>query len=174
MDDDYMSYEEEEEEEEDYDCFDHDQEDYYEEPELQGVSSKNSTCQIITMESLVAAQKEVLVRVMESLSVKESQARTLLIHYQWNVDNLFAVYIERGKDSLFKSAGLSVFDHPSLSKSRKKMACDICMEDDLPSQAMTGMKCGHSFDLHYLQRRRQFLLLHHPSSASYSVDSVRL
>ncbi|CAN7125149.1 unnamed protein product [Brassica rapa subsp. narinosa] len=144
MDDDYMSYEEEEEEE-DYDSFDQYQEDYYEEPELQRVSSKNSTCQIITMESLVAAQKEVLVRVMESLSVKESQARTLLIHYQWNVDNLFAVYIERGKESLFKSAGLSVFDHPSLSKSRKKMACDICMEDDLPSHAMTGMECGHSF-----------------------------
>ncbi|CAH8309223.1 unnamed protein product [Eruca vesicaria subsp. sativa] len=145
MDDDYMSFEEDED---DYDCFDDDrsyQEDYYEEPDLQGVSSKKPTCQIITMESLVAAQKEVLVTVMEYLSVKESQARTLLIHYQWNVDKLFAVYIDRGKDSLFKSAGLTVFDHPSLSNSRQNMACGICMEDDLPSHAMTRMECGHFF-----------------------------
>ncbi|KAF8049614.1 hypothetical protein N665_2169s0004 [Sinapis alba] len=142
MDDDYyFSCEEEEEEEEveeeDYDNYEHE-------------SSTKPTSQIITNESLVAAQKEVLVRVMELFTLKKSQARTLLIHYQWNFDKLLDVYGERGKDNLFKTAGLTVFDHhPSLSESRyslrKKMTCDICMEDDLQSYSMTRMDCGHCF-----------------------------
>ncbi|ESQ32692.1 hypothetical protein EUTSA_v10005453mg [Eutrema salsugineum] len=141
MDDDYLSFEEEEEEEED------NYEDYYNDDHAhEEVSSKKSTSQIITKESLVLAQKEVLARVMELLSVKENQARTLLIHYQWNVNKLIGVYGDRGKDSLFKSAGLTVFD-PSLisSRKRKTMSCDICIEDDIPSSAMTRMECGHCF-----------------------------
>ncbi|CAH8356573.1 unnamed protein product [Eruca vesicaria subsp. sativa] len=153
MDDDYyLSCEEDEEEEQeeelevvedDYDKYCHAQHDENSstKPEL--------TCQIITNETLVAAQKEVLVKVMDFFTLKKSQARTLLIHYQWNVDKLLDVYGEKGKESLFKTAGLTVFARTSLPESRyslrKKMACDICMDDDLQFYSMTRMDCGHCF-----------------------------
>lgn len=149
MDDDYyLSCEEDEEEkEEEEDDYDKDDNDQYEQAHRD--ESTKSTSQIITNESLVAAQKEVLVRVMELLTLKKSQARTLLIHYRWNVDKLLDVYSERGKESLFKTAGLTVFAHTSLSESRyslrKKMTCEICMDDDLQSYTMTRMDCGHCF-----------------------------
>nr|Q9LVW9.2 PUTATIVE PSEUDOGENE: RecName: Full=Putative E3 ubiquitin-protein ligase ARI4; AltName: Full=ARIADNE-like protein ARI4; AltName: Full=Protein ariadne homolog 4; AltName: Full=RING-type E3 ubiquitin transferase ARI4 [Arabidopsis thaliana] len=141
MDDEYMSLEEEED-----NCYpsefdDHDQMcSNAEESDLQ--HSREPTSQVITKEALVAAQKEVLVKVMEFLSVTENQARTLLIQYQWNVDKLFSVYTDQGKDVLFSRAGLTVFD-PSLTK--KTMKCDICMEEDLSKYAMTRMECGHRF-----------------------------
>ncbi|CAD5324327.1 unnamed protein product [Arabidopsis thaliana] len=81
---------------------------------------------------------------MELLSVKENQARTLLIYYQWNVEKLFSVFADQGKDRMFSCAGLTVFV-PSLVTSKKTMKCDVCMEDDLPSNVMTRMECGHRF-----------------------------
>ncbi|KAL3637640.1 hypothetical protein CASFOL_018511 [Castilleja foliolosa] len=42
-------------------------------------------------------KKEDLRRVMDLVSVKEQHARTLLIHYRWDVEKLIAVYIERAK-----------------------------------------------------------------------------
>ncbi|XP_020881926.1 putative E3 ubiquitin-protein ligase ARI4 [Arabidopsis lyrata subsp. lyrata] len=103
MDDEYMSFEEEED---DYCCSsdDHDDEEYNNAEESVLQQPREPTSQVITKEALVAAQKEVMVRVMELLSVKENQARTLLIHYQWNVDKLFSVYIDQGKDLLFSCA----------------------------------------------------------------------
>ncbi|XP_010514481.1 PREDICTED: probable E3 ubiquitin-protein ligase ARI3 [Camelina sativa] len=150
MDDEYLSLEEQEEEEEvDYDYSFDDQEICYndEESDLQHVSSTKPTSQVITKESLVAAQKDVLVRVMELLSVKENQARILLIYYQWDVDKLFSVYTDQGKDRLFSLAGLTVFDPCLVTSNGGTMmkCCDICMEDDLPSHMMTRMECGHSF-----------------------------
>lgn len=145
--DDYEEYMSLEDEEEDYNYDSSDNQLLEEESDLQHVSFRESTSQVITKESLIAAQKEILVRVMEFLSVKEKHARILLIHYQWNVDKLFSVYADRGKDHLFACAGLTVFD-PCLAKSKrttKKMTCGICMEDDIPSNVMTRMECGHSY-----------------------------
>ncbi|KFK33684.1 hypothetical protein AALP_AA5G046200 [Arabis alpina] len=144
MEDDYWSVEEE-----DDNCYsddDHIEEDSdLHDVDMEHVSTGKSTSQVITKESLVAAQKEVLVRVMDLLSVKENQARILLIHYQWNVDKLFSVFIDYGKDRLFSCAGLTVFDPSLIYSKKKKMTCDICMEDDLPSYDMTRMECGHCF-----------------------------
>lgn len=84
---------------------------------------------------------------MELLSLKEHHARTLLIHYRWDVEKLFAVLVEKGKDSLFSGAGLTVVDNwrcdSSVSHS-SMMTCDICIED-VPGHQMTRMDCGHSF-----------------------------
>ncbi|EOA25192.1 hypothetical protein CARUB_v10018509mg [Capsella rubella] len=144
MDDEYLSYEEEEENEE----VDYDYDDHYSEDVGQVITKEEApTSQVITKEALVAAQKQVLVRVMELLSVKENQARTLLIYYQWDVDKLFCLFADQGKDRLFSCAGLTAFD-PCLVSSTRMMVmncCDICMEDDLPSDVMTRMECGHSF-----------------------------
>ncbi|KAJ4901470.1 Heat shock protein Hsp90 family protein [Raphanus sativus] len=97
-------------------------------------SSTKPTSQIITNESLLATQKVVLVRVMDTFTVKKSQARTLLIHYQWNADKVHDVYGDKGKDGRrVKTAGLTVCDrHPFLSEFRyslRKMTCDNCWKE---------------------------------------------
>lgn len=80
---------------------------------------------------------------MELLSVKEHHARTLLIHYRWDVEKLFAVLVEIGKDSLFSGAGLKVLENQPCDASVSR-SCDICIED-VPVYQMTRMDCGHSF-----------------------------
>ncbi|CAD5318628.1 unnamed protein product [Arabidopsis thaliana] len=112
------------------------------------VSSRSNTVKVITKESLLAAQREDLRRVMELLSVKEHHARTLLIHYRWDVEKLFAVLVEKGKDSLFSGAGVTLLENQScdssVSGSSSMMSCDICVED-VPGYQLTRMDCGHSF-----------------------------
>lgn len=90
-------------------------------------------------------QREDLRRVMDMLSIGEQHARTLLIYHRWDVENLFAVYVDKGKASLFVEAGLSVDDHhDSDSTVSASVMCDICM-DDVPSNESTRMECGHCF-----------------------------
>lgn len=85
---------------------------------------------------------------MELLSLKEHHARTLLIHYRWDVEKLFAVLVEKGKDSLFSSAGLTVLENQSYDSSSvscsSMMSCDICIEE-VSGHQMTRMECGHCF-----------------------------
>ncbi|KAJ8539477.1 hypothetical protein K7X08_013729 [Anisodus acutangulus] len=60
------------------------------------VCEKAPSCKVIRKESLLAAQKEELQRVMDLLSLKEHHARSLLIHHRRDVDNVLAVLIDRG------------------------------------------------------------------------------
>ncbi|KAH9695876.1 putative E3 ubiquitin-protein ligase ARI1 [Citrus sinensis] len=115
------------------------------EADLQWVPPKGSSTKVITRESLLAAQKEDLRRVMELLSLREHHARTLLIHYRWDVEKLLAVLVENGKESLFNEAGVTVIDDadPMLPLSSMVM-CDICMEEVAGDKA-TKMDCGHCF-----------------------------
>ncbi|GLT44308.1 hypothetical protein SLA2020_182130 [Shorea laevis] len=118
-----------------------------EEPDYPGVSSKGSSTKVITKESLLAAQKEDLRSVMDLLSLKEHHARTLLIHYRWDVERLLAVFVERGKASLFSEAGVSMVEcqetNSVLSPSCTIM-CEICIEEVLGDKA-TRMDCGHCY-----------------------------
>ncbi|KAH7848476.1 hypothetical protein Vadar_003184 [Vaccinium darrowii] len=102
---------------------------------------------IITEDSLLAAQMDDLQRVMDLLSLKEQHARTLLIHYRWDIDKVFTVFVEKGEEWLFKEAGLTVEEHNDLSpvdSSSGDIMCDICMED-IPANGTTTMDCGHCF-----------------------------
>ncbi|KAK4256489.1 hypothetical protein QN277_009341 [Acacia crassicarpa] len=113
---------------------------------------KRPTTQVISRESLVAAQKQDLRRVMEMLSLREHHARTLLIHHRWDVQNLFAVYVEKGKVALFADAGVTVYTNSELSSSLQSLSlqssssvfCEICIEN-IPSHQVTRMECGHYF-----------------------------
>ncbi|KAL1324107.1 hypothetical protein AAHE18_13G064200 [Arachis hypogaea] len=122
------------------DAFDNDDNDY------QLVSSKGPSTQVITKESLLAAQKEDLRRVMDMLSVREQHARTLLIFHRWDVEKLFAVYVDRGKHFLFSEAGVTVDEHRDSNSSAapSTIMCEICIED-VPSDETTKMDCGHCF-----------------------------
>lgn len=97
-------------------------------------------------------------RVMDVLSLKEYRARTLLIHYRWDVDKVLAVLVERGKDRLYAEAGVTVVEDDNLVSSQfsSEVMCGICM-DEIPSDQVTIMDCGHYFcnnckysALHYL------------------------
>ncbi|XP_054786647.1 probable E3 ubiquitin-protein ligase ARI2 isoform X2 [Prosopis cineraria] len=115
------------------------------EPDIRLVTPKGPTTLVITRESLLAAQKEDLRRVMEMLSLREHHARTLLIYHRWDVETLFEVYVDKGKAALFAEAGVSVDGQcdpdPSVPSS---VRCDICIED-VPSHEATRMDCGHCF-----------------------------
>lgn len=95
---------------------------------------------------LVSMQREDLQRVMDLLSVREHHARTLLIHFRWNVEKLFDVYVEKGKACMFAEAGIIVVELVDLDpeESTSMMMCNICM-DDTPAKDMTLMDCGHCF-----------------------------
>ncbi|KAK1418205.1 hypothetical protein QVD17_27348 [Tagetes erecta] len=139
-------------EEEDYYCSDHDSIDDdddgldNDDSDSHWSHPKPSSSKVITQESLLAAQREDLRRVMESLSLREHHARTLLIHYRWDVENIFAVFVEKGKHCLFTRAGVPMLESrdPHSSMSTSTTTCDICMED-LLSTEMTKMDCGHCF-----------------------------
>ncbi|KAK8616548.1 hypothetical protein V6N13_018094 [Hibiscus sabdariffa] len=116
-----------------------------EDSDIQWATSRSPSSKVITKESLLAAQREDLQRVMEMLSIKEHHARTLLIHYRWDVEKLFTVLVEKGKADLFASAGVSVVEDIGTSLSFSSTStCDICMEE-LPADKMTKMECGHGF-----------------------------
>ncbi|OIW08698.1 hypothetical protein TanjilG_03374 [Lupinus angustifolius] len=104
---------------------------------------KAKTGGVITKESLLAAQREDLRQVMDMLSVKEQHARTLLIYHRWDVQKLFAVYVDKGIAHLFAEAGVTVNKHHCDSSVRSLM-CEICT-DDVPSDEATSMDCGHCF-----------------------------
>ncbi|XP_038718377.1 probable E3 ubiquitin-protein ligase ARI2 [Tripterygium wilfordii] len=101
------------------------------------------SCKVITKETLLSAQKEDLQRVMDLLSLKEHHARTLLIHYRWDVEKVMAVLVEDGKDKLCAGAGVPVIGH-DLSQISSTLMCSICFEDVAADEA-TVMDCGHCF-----------------------------
>ncbi|CAL0304218.1 unnamed protein product [Lupinus luteus] len=114
------------------------------ETDYQLLTSKASSTQVITKESLLAAQREDLHRVMDMLSVKEQHARTLLIYHRWDVEKLFAVYVEKGITHLFAEAGVTVDKRHSDLSVRSLIMCEICTED-VTSDEATSMDCGHCF-----------------------------
>ncbi|KAL8555962.1 hypothetical protein ACS0TY_003687 [Phlomoides rotata] len=106
----------------------------------------NFYSKVITKESLLAAQRKDLLTVMDLLSVREHHARTLLIHYRWDVDKLSEVYVEKGKSCMFSEAGLSMVELADLDllEPSSMIMCIICIEN-VPAENVTKMDCGHCF-----------------------------
>ncbi|KAG9150387.1 hypothetical protein Leryth_014563 [Lithospermum erythrorhizon] len=118
--------------------------DYVEEQDK--VTEKVSSCKVITKESLMAAQKNDLQRVMDLLLVKEHYARTLLIHFRWDAYKIVDILFERGKEWLFSAAGvpMAIDNNVQSSLSVVEVTCEICY-DDVPVDETTIMDCGHRF-----------------------------
>lgn len=91
-------------------------------------------------------QREDLQKVMELLSLKEKHARTLLIHYRWDVDKVSEVLVSKGQDWLYEEACVTVHDYRDSSSLPRSFVttCEVCMEE-VPSYKMTTMDCGHCF-----------------------------
>lgn len=83
---------------------------------------------------------------MDLLQLPEQHARTLLICHRWDVDKIFAILVERGRDRLFSEAGVTLLDSSDfpLSGSSSPFSCNICFED-VASVNTTKMDCGHCY-----------------------------
>ncbi|XP_008790210.1 probable E3 ubiquitin-protein ligase ARI2 isoform X1 [Phoenix dactylifera] len=133
-------------------CYFSDQDDVLEETVLQGLEDGHeedcqwSVSSVITKESLLAAQKEDLRKVMDLLSLREQHARTLLIHYRWDVERIFELLDQKGKERLFSEAGVTIIQHKDLdlSSSSDPVRCNVCFED-VSSSTVTKMDCGHDY-----------------------------
>ncbi|XP_076892851.1 putative E3 ubiquitin-protein ligase ARI1 [Bidens hawaiensis] len=132
----------------DYYDNDYDYDDGYdvEVSEADSRSSIGSSFKVITKECLLAAQTEDLQKVMELLSLKEKHARTLLIHYRWDVDKISEVFVNKGQDRLYEEACVTVHDNRDSSSLPRSFetTCEVCMEE-VPAYKMTTMDCGHCF-----------------------------
>ncbi|KAJ8506710.1 hypothetical protein OPV22_007596 [Ensete ventricosum] len=107
----------------------------------------STTASVISTESLLAAQKDVLRNVMDLLLVSEQQARSLLIYYRWNVQKVYDSFERKGKERLFQDVGVVISDSRDLDISGSSTAvitCNICFEDVAVLDA-TKMDCGHLF-----------------------------
>ncbi|KAJ3703444.1 hypothetical protein LUZ61_007149 [Rhynchospora tenuis] len=101
-----------------------------------------SESSVITKESLLAAQREDLRKVMDLLGVNEHNARTLLMHYRWDVERIFELLDQKGRDRLFSEAGVTLYKN--MKSLTGTVTCMICFEEVLPD-ASTEMDCGHRF-----------------------------
>lgn len=108
-----------------------------------------STCakllNIWNLEILVL-QKEDLRKIMELLVISEQHARTLLIHYRWDVERIFELLEQKGKERLFSEAGVTIIQNKGIDllSSSSMYTCDICFEDVRPD-SVTQMDCGHLY-----------------------------
>ena len=87
-------------------------------------------------------QSEDLRKIMDVLSLKEHHARTLLIHYRWDVEKVLTVLVESGKGEMCAKAG--VIEYVELPCLPSMVMCIICIEE-VPVSEVTTMDCGHYF-----------------------------
>ncbi|EMS64542.1 putative E3 ubiquitin-protein ligase ARI2 [Triticum urartu] len=82
---------------------------------------------------------------MELLGLKEHHARTLLIHYRWDVERIFELLDQKGRDKLFSEAGIPLGTANNAgSPSATEVTCNVCY-DDVPLSAASHMDCGHNY-----------------------------
>ena len=82
---------------------------------------------------------------MELLGLKEHHARTLLIHYRWDVERIFELLDQKGRDRLFSEAGIPLGTANNAgSPSATEVTCNVCY-DDVPLTAASHMDCGHNY-----------------------------
>lgn len=83
---------------------------------------------------------------MDLLSLREHQARALLIHYCWDADKIVTAFVEKGQEKLYAEAGVSLSDNTNLGSSIafSEVTCGICYEE-FPTSKTTTMDCGHCF-----------------------------
>ncbi|KAJ4831776.1 hypothetical protein Tsubulata_039048 [Turnera subulata] len=109
------------------------------------IVARGPSFKVITKESILAAQREVMHKVMDLLWLNAHHARTLLIHHRWDVDKVTELLVENGKEKLCAEAGVPTGNHnndiPNLPSS---VGCEICFDDVSVSDA-TKMECGHIF-----------------------------
>lgn len=82
------------------------------------------------------------------LSLSKGNARTLLIHYRWDVERIFELLERKGRHWLFSEAGITIAGKPKhyalSTSSAGPVTCAVCFEK-IPSSGVTEMDCGHFY-----------------------------
>lgn len=96
--------------------------------------------------NLEYVQRGDLQKVMELLSIKENNARSLLIHYRWDVEKIADVFLNKGKKMLYAEASLPIQDDGDISLllDCSEALCEMCFQE-FPVNQMTSMDCNHRF-----------------------------
>lgn len=82
---------------------------------------------------------------MDLLALREQHARTLLIHYRWDVERIFELLDQKGKERLFSEAGVTIIQHKGLDlSSSDHVECNVCFEY-VSRSTVTEMDCGHYY-----------------------------
>jgi len=78
--------------------------------------------QTLTKDRMLKLQDHDIKQVAEMLNVSRPFGRTLLMHFNWDAQRLLEVFFDKGKDHVYKAAGLRVeaknpdHTHPTSSK----------------------------------------------------------
>nr|BAJ85687.1 predicted protein [Hordeum vulgare subsp. vulgare] len=108
----------------------------------------------ITRKSLSAAQQQDVSMVMNLVNVARHNARALLMHHRWKMDRIHDFLERRGREGLFRDAGIVVPPEDCGTATRARAAphkrprivtCNVCFEDVARPSDVSTMDCGHCF-----------------------------
>jgi ariadne-1 len=89
--------------------------------------------------------------VMSLVGLEPHNARALLMHHRWKLDRITDFLERRGRDGLFREAGIVVpaEDNSMANKVSQKrpriVTCNVCFEDVSRLSNLSTMDCGHCF-----------------------------
>uniref|UniRef100_A0A453HCI5 RBR-type E3 ubiquitin transferase n=1 Tax=Aegilops tauschii subsp. strangulata TaxID=200361 RepID=A0A453HCI5_AEGTS len=108
----------------------------------------------ITRKSLSAAQQQDVSMVMNLVNLERHNARALLMHHRWKMDRIHDFLERRGREGLFREAGIVVPPEDSSTAARARVpphkrprtvTCNVCFEDVSRPSDVSTMDCGHCF-----------------------------
>ncbi|XP_047088050.1 probable E3 ubiquitin-protein ligase ARI1 [Lolium rigidum] len=112
----------------------------------------------ITRKSLSTAQQQELSMVMTLVNLEPHNARALLMHHRWKMDRITDFLERRGRDGLFKEAGIMVPPEENNTafpfgtaadkgahKRSRIATCNVCFDDVSQLSDVSTMDCGHCF-----------------------------
>ncbi|KAK9862747.1 hypothetical protein WJX84_009224 [Apatococcus fuscideae] len=100
---------------------------------------------VLTPDVLHSFQDKALADVANVLACSASIARTLLIHFRWNVESLFAFLADHDHAKLYKAAGATSAPVTSAAGALENdYECRCCFTES-PVAETTAMSCGHRF-----------------------------
>ena len=73
----------------------------------------------------------------------DANARILLMFFRWNIERILTEYFDRGRDAVFKAAGIAT-ELVNDDVSQGTVMCEACM-DDVAISDTTMLRCGHRF-----------------------------
>lgn len=91
--------------------------------------------------------------VMNLVNIEQHNARALLMHHRWKMDRIHDFLERRGREGLFREAGIVVPPEDSSAATRARaphkrprtFTCNVCFEDVSRMSDVSTMDCGHCF-----------------------------
>eukprot|EP01118_Nematostelium_gracile_P017856 TRINITY_DN775_c0_g1_i1.p1 TRINITY_DN775_c0_g1~~TRINITY_DN775_c0_g1_i1.p1 ORF type:complete len:495 (-),score=110.06 TRINITY_DN775_c0_g1_i1:98-1582(-) len=110
---------------------------------LEPMPDTSKDFEILSQKDVVESQNEDISKISNLLCVPPPIARILLMFFEWNPERLTTLFFDKGKESVFKHAGVR---DPEESKTQKEgtIECTTCFEE-VDNKDATSLNCGHTF-----------------------------